>query len=202
MGRHDNADAQPEQRLIIVSNRLPVTARTTESDVCIVPSDGGLATALRPWHERSDALWIGWPGEMSAATDAQRHRVDKGLRERRIVPVHLSGDHIDRYYNGFANRVLWPLFHHLIDRLPIDAAGWDAYQEVNDAFADVVAQEYRPNDTIWVHDYHLMLLPALLRQRLPDARVDGWRTSRSHSGPNTGSGTGRIGALAGMPRSR
>ena len=171
MRRHDNVDAVPEQRLMIVSNRLPVSARTTESVVGIVPSDGGLATALRPWHERSDALWIGWPGEMSAATDAQRDSFDQGLRERRIVPVHLSGDHIDRYYNGFANRVLWPLFHYLIDRLPIDAAGWDAYQAVNEAFADVVAQEYRPNDTIWVHDYHLMLLPALLRQRLPDARI-------------------------------
>jgi trehalose 6-phosphate synthase/phosphatase len=152
MRRHDNVGAVPEQRLMIVSNRLPVKARTTGSDVRIVPSDGGLATALRPWHERSDALWIGWPGEMSAATNAQRESLDKELRELRIVPVHLSGDHIDRYYNGFANRVLWPLFHYLIDRLAIDAACWDAYQEVNEAFADVVAQEYRRNDTIWVHD--------------------------------------------------
>jgi trehalose 6-phosphate synthase/phosphatase len=171
MGRHDNVGAMPGQRLMIVSNRLPVCARTTGDDVRIVPSDGGLATALRPWHERSDALWIGWPGEISAVTHAHRDRFDEELRERRIVPVHLSGDHVDRYYNGFANRVLWPLFHYLVDRLPIDAAGWDAYQEANEAFADVVAQEYRPNDTIWVHDYHLMLLPALLRQRLPDARI-------------------------------
>ena len=110
MRRHASVDAVPEQRLMIVSNRLPVKARTTESDVRIVPSDGGLATALRPWHERSDALWIGWPGAVSAATVAQRDRLDAELRERRIVPVHLSGDHIDRYYNGFANSVLWPLF--------------------------------------------------------------------------------------------
>jgi trehalose 6-phosphate synthase/phosphatase len=161
----------PEQRLLIVSNRLPVSARTTETDVRIVPSDGGLATALRPWHERSDALWIGWPGEMSGATDGDRVRVDDELRRRRIVPVHLSRDHVDRYYHGFANRVVWPLFHYLIDRMPIDAAGWDAYREANEAFADVVAQEYRPDDTIWVHDYHLLLLPALLRQRLPHARI-------------------------------
>ena len=170
MGRRGNVDAMPVQRLLIVSNRLPVSARTTDSDVRIVPSEGGLATALRPWHERSDALWIGWPGEIQAPTDARRG-FDEGLRERRIVPVHLSGDHVERYYNGFANRILWPVFHYLIDRLPIDADGWDAYQEVNEAFAEVVAQEYRPDDTIWVHDYHLMLLPALLRQRLPDARI-------------------------------
>jgi trehalose 6-phosphate synthase/phosphatase len=67
--------------------------------------------------------------------------------------------------------VLWPLFHYLIDRMPVEAAGWDAYREVNEAFARVVAREYRPDDTIWIHDYQLMLLPALVRERLPDARI-------------------------------
>src|SRR5688572_27041095 len=105
MERRDNVDAIPGQRLLIVSNRLPVSTRTSGSDVRIVPSEGGLATALRPWHAGSDALWIGWPGEMPTATTAQRESVDQELRERRIVPVHLSADHIDRYYNGFANGV-------------------------------------------------------------------------------------------------
>jgi trehalose 6-phosphate synthase/phosphatase len=101
----------------------------------------------------------------------QRHDLDRQLRQRAIVPVALSGDHIERYYNGFANRVLWPLFHYLIDRVPVDAAGWDAYRQVNEAFADAVAQEYRSGDTVWVHDYQLMLVPGLLRERLPDARI-------------------------------
>ena len=93
------------------------------------------------------------------------------MQDRRIVPVHLSGDQVDRYYHGFSNRVLWPLFHYLIDRLPIDLSGWDAYREVNEAFAEAVAREYRHDDTIWVHDYQLMLLPGLLRERLPRARI-------------------------------
>ena len=80
-------------------------------------------------------------------------------------------DQVERLYYGFANRVLWPLFHYLIDRVPVDAAGWDAYRDVNETFADVVAGQYRDNDTIWVHDYQLMLLPALLRERLPHARI-------------------------------
>jgi trehalose 6-phosphate synthase/phosphatase len=88
-----------------------------------------------------------------------------------MVPVHLSGDQIERSYYGFANRVLWPLFHYSIDRVPVDTAGWDAYRDVNEAFADVVAGQYRDNDTIWVHDYQLMLLPALLRERFPHARI-------------------------------
>jgi trehalose 6-phosphate synthase/phosphatase len=88
-----------------------------------------------------------------------------------MVPVHLSADQVERCYYGFANRVLWPLFHYFLDRVPVDAAGWDAYRDVNETFADVVAEQYRNNDTIWIHDYQLMLLPALLRERLPHARI-------------------------------
>jgi trehalose 6-phosphate synthase/phosphatase len=137
----------------------------------MVQSSGGLASGLRPWHEQSDGVWIGWPGDMSRATAAEKMAFDERLRDQSIVPVPLSGDLVNRYYHGFANRVLWPLFHYLIDRLPVDGSGWDAYRDVNEAFANVVAREYRFDDTIWVHDYQLMLLPALLRERLPDARI-------------------------------
>ena len=159
------------RRLLIVSNRLPITARAEGDDIKLIPAGGGLANGLRPWHERSGGLWIGWPGDVSQLTEAQRAAVDQQLRGRGIVPVHLSSQHVDRFYHGFANRVLWPLFHYLIDRVPVDAAGWDAYREVNERFADIVAAEHRAGDTIWVHDYQLMLLPALLRERLPDAHI-------------------------------
>lgn len=136
----------------------------------LAPAGGGLA-GLRPWHERSAGLWIGWPGDVSSLTPEQQVDLHRQLNERRIVPVNLSRDQIDRYYHGFCNRVLWPLLHYLIDRVPVDATGWDAYRNVNEAFADAVAREHRSGDAIWVHDYHLMLLPALLRKRLPDARI-------------------------------
>ena len=158
-------------RLLIVSNRLPVSASVTADGLRLVPSSGGLATGLRPWHERCASLWLGWPGDVSGATTAQKEQFDRRLHDRGIVPVHLTDDQVDRHYHGFANRVLWPAFHYLIDRVPVDAAGWDAYREVNEAFAEVVAREYRIDDTIWVHDYQLMLLPAMLRERLPHARI-------------------------------
>ena len=158
-------------RLLIVSNRLPVSARVTVDGVRMDPSSGGLANGLRPCHERSESLWFGWPGDVSGATTTQREQFDERLHEHRIVPVHLTSDQVARYYHGFANRVLWPSFHYLIDRVPIDATGWDSYREVNHAFAEAVAREYRANDTIWVHDYQLMLVPALLRERLPHARI-------------------------------
>ena len=158
-------------RLLLVSNRLPVTARLTADGLSIVSSSGGLATGLGAWHQQSNGLWCGWPGDVSGATCAQREAFDRDLHERGIVPVHLSRDQVERYYDGFANRVLWPLFHYLVDRVPVDADGWEAYKSANSAFADVVAQHYRPGDTIWVHDYQLMLLPGLLRERLPHARI-------------------------------
>jgi trehalose 6-phosphate synthase/phosphatase len=158
-------------RLLIVSNRLPVTARRSGDGVALTPASGGLATGMRPFHQSSNGLWIGWPGDVSHFSAAERDELDAQLRVRGIVPVHLSIDQVDRYYHGFSNRVLWPLFHYLIDRVPVHAAGWEAYKEVNELFADAIAKVYQPGDLIWVHDYQLLLLPALLRRRLPTARI-------------------------------
>ena len=161
-----------DQRLLIVSNRLPIAASLADDGtVRLSAASGGLATGLRPWHEGAGGLWIGWPGDTSRFSDEQYAQLQLDLAARNIVPVNLSEDHVNRYYHGFANRVLWPVFHYLIDRVPVDATGWDAYGQVNQAFADAVAAQYRPGDTIWVHDYQLMLLPALLRAQLPDARI-------------------------------
>jgi trehalose 6-phosphate synthase/phosphatase len=159
------------ERLLIVSNRLPVSATVAEGQVRLTTASGGLATGLRPWHERTGGLWIGWPGALAGVSPDDRAAVDRELAARAIVPVHLSHEQVERYYHGFANRVLWPLFHYLIDRVPVDAAGWEAYTDVNRTFAEAVAREYRTGDTIWVHDYQLMLLPAMLRERLPEARI-------------------------------
>jgi trehalose 6-phosphate synthase/phosphatase len=158
-------------RLLIVSNRLPVTV-SLENDVPVArPSAGGLATGLSGPHERSGGLWIGWPGDVSRWTPEQVVSLEADLDGQRIVPVHLSRTEVARYYEGFANGVLWPTFHYLIDRIPPQSRDWDAYKRVNERFADAVAARWRPGDLIWVHDYHLMLLPALLRERLPQARI-------------------------------
>ena len=158
-------------RLLIVSNRLPVTARLESGDVKLMRAEGGLATGLAPWHERSGGLWLGWPGDVTRFTPAQKTALDLALESRGIAAVHLSKEQIDRYYHRFSNGVLWPLFHYLVDRVPVDTLGWEAYREANETFADRVVQFYRPGDLVWVHDYQLMLLPAMLRARLPDARI-------------------------------
>ncbi len=158
-------------RLLLVSNRLPVTVKAEKDQVSVVRSPGGLATGLSGPHERSGGLWIGWPGDVSRLSGAQRAEVERQLSALRCVPLHLSPSEVSRYYEGYSNRALWPLCHYLLDRIPRQDRDWDAYARVNERFAEMVASHYRPGDTIWVHDYQLMLVPDLLRQRLPEARI-------------------------------
>lgn len=159
------------QRLIIVSNRLPVTVRAEHGEPVVHMSVGGLATGLRVPHERSNGLWVGWPGDLGDLDPAGCAKVRCRLAELRTVPVELDRKEIEVFYEHVSNAVLWPTFHDRVDRLPLRIEGWDVYDAVNARFADVVAEHYQPGDVVWVHDYQLMRLPALLRDRIPDARI-------------------------------
>ena len=158
-------------RLLIVTNRLPVTVTLKPDGMELVDSPGGVATGLRQAYQASGGLWIGWPGEIARLSAADRQQLEKELAQRSIMPVFLTAQEVRQYYENFANGVIWPLFHYLLERMPLDAKGWDVYRRVNEKFADAVAGIYQPGDIVWVHDYQLMLVPALLRQRLPDARI-------------------------------
>ena len=159
-------------RLLIVSNRLPVAVGHGEDgSVRLRRSSGGLATGLGSWQGADVRIWIGWPGDVSGLDASQVQEIDAKLREQSLEAVHLAPDEIDRYYENFSNRVLWPLFHYQIDRVPVEASGWDAYRQVNEKFARAVADVYQPGDLVWVHDYQLMLVPSILRTLLPDALI-------------------------------
>ncbi len=158
-------------RLLLVSNRLPVTVKAEKDHVSVVRSPGGLATGLSRPHERSGGVWVGWPGDVSRLSAPQRAQVDSQLAALRCVPLYLSPSEVSRYYEGYANRVLWPLCHYLLDRVPRQERDWEAYSKVNERFAELTARQYQKGDIIWVHDYQLMLVPAMLRERLPEARI-------------------------------
>jgi trehalose 6-phosphate synthase/phosphatase len=141
------------------------------NQLVVADAAGGLATGLRGFHEQSGGLWIGWPGMTESLSASQRDAVDRQLAERGIVPLHLTDAEVREYYEDFSNGVLWPVFHYLLERIPLSPTTWETYQRVNERFADLVAAQHRPGDLIWVHDYQLLLLPGLLRRRLPDARI-------------------------------
>jgi len=157
-------------RLLIVSNRLPITVTRVEGEIRVEPSAGGLATGLRGPHERSGGLWIGWPGEPDGEP-AERAALERWLADLRTVPVWLASDDVRRFYENVSNEVLWPVLHYRVDQMPLHVEDWDAYERVNDRFAETVAAHYRPGDLVWVHDYQLMRVPHLLRERVPDARI-------------------------------
>jgi trehalose 6-phosphate synthase/phosphatase len=158
-------------RLIIVSNRLPITVTGCGDEIEVAPSSGGLATGLGSVHELSESLWVGWSGLDANASPAARRSLQTQLAKRRLVEVPLSSEEVSVYYEHISNGVLWPIFHDQLEKLPNVIEGWETYEAVNARYADMIAACARAGDTVWIHDFQLMRVPALLRERLPDLRI-------------------------------
>ena len=161
----------PAQRLIVVSNRLPLTLRRTDEGWRTEHSPGGLATALGPMLRGTEGLWIGWPGETTQDDEGREAELRRWLAEERCLAVDLTADVAARFYEGYANQTLWPLFHHFPLDLHYEEAEWDAYVEANRAFRDKVLSALQPGDRVWIHDYQLMLLPEMLREAAADLQI-------------------------------
>lgn len=161
--------------LIIVSNRLPFSVKKVEGELEFYPSIGGLATGLAQYAEDKRNKWIGWPGLPSDdLTEKERRYIAEELGKHNCYPVFLSQKQIDDYYNGYCNSVIWPIFHdnNIGEAAANDTSTlWKAYQKVNAMFADAVLALSTSGTTIWVHDYQLLTLPALLRRERPDDRI-------------------------------
>lgn len=158
-------------KLFIVSNRLPVTISRRNGTLRIQSSVGGLATGLDSFHQSYNSLWIGWPGYVSTRKDRDETKIRQSLREKNCYPVFLSKYDVENYYHGFCNKTIWPLFHYFTERAVYDNHYWEAYERVNQQFFSAVCKYASPGDKIWIHDYQLMLLPSLLRKKIPDAVI-------------------------------
>jgi trehalose 6-phosphate synthase/phosphatase len=160
-------------RLLIVSNRLPITLVDNGDGISVGRSSGGLATGLAHIQRRSGATWIGWTGLADAPCASRRDDIDDidgQLRAARMMPVHLTRRDVARFYDRVCNGVLWPLLHDL-EPAAYNATDWETYRTANARFADAIVREIKPGDCVWVHDYHLMLVPRLVRDRCPWARI-------------------------------
>lgn len=160
-----------KQKFIIVSNRLPVSVSKVDGKLVYSPSYGGLAIAMSS-VSGGERLWIGWPGIYSDdLTSAEKSAITRKLKRDGCYPVFLSKAQINKFYSGYANDTLWPLFHYFQSYANYDKDYWDAYKEVNKIYQKAVAKHAAPNASVWIHDYHLMLLPQLLRKVLPKASI-------------------------------
>ncbi len=156
-------------RLIIISNRLPVTIGQKEGSLFYYPSAGGLATGLNSLDEKLNKVWIGWPGQAIETNQEEEARATLG--EQRLIPVFLSKEEIEKYYEGFSNKAIWPHFHYFSQYTIYNSDYWEAYQTVNQKFAKAVIAEIKEGDRVWVHDYQLMLLPDLIRKAFPNISI-------------------------------
>lgn len=157
-------------KTIIVSNRLPVKIEWADGDIICQRSEGGLATGLSCVYNEDGAIWIGWPG-VPATDDRAAQQVEDRLRPLRLKPVSLNAAEIEGFYEGFSNETLWPLFHYFPTYASFDSDQWKMYQSVNRKFADAILATAKPGDRIWIHDYHLLLVPAMIRAALPGASI-------------------------------
>jgi len=159
------------RRLLIVANRLPLTVKEADGDkVEYKASAGGLATGLASLETEYEKHWIGWPG-IHPKDDATKTKIQQTLEKDNIHSVFLTEHAVDYYYKGFSNSTIWPLFHYFGNNVEFNPEYWQVYQEVNEQFCEEVMKIAQPNDIIWVHDYQLMLLPKMLREKLPDAEI-------------------------------
>jgi len=153
-------------RLIVVSNRLPVViSRTKKTGWHVKQGSGGLVTALAPVLKNRGGIWIGWTGNTGTTND-QINRLLKKEEKRigfQLKTVPLSSVEKDRYYRGFSNEILWPLFHDFLSKCNFNPKYWDTYLSVNDKFARITRENLTENDFIWAHDYHLLGLASHLR---------------------------------------
>ena len=157
-------------RLIIVSNRLPITIDKKHGELIYYPSAGGLATGLNSLDDSLDRLWVGWPGREIKDED-ERHTVEADLAKDNLVPVFLTKKQKKLYYEGFSNKVIWPHFHYFTQYTTYEDEYWKAYEQVNRKFADAVIAQMQPDDMVWVHDYQLMLLPQMIREAHPESSI-------------------------------
>jgi trehalose 6-phosphate synthase/phosphatase len=161
------------RKFIIVSNRLPVSVSRVDGKLTFSPSSGGLATAMSSLDiDDANRLWIGWPGISSdELTASDKATITKKLRGFSCVPVFLTTEQVKNFYEGYANDTLWPLFHYFESYAQYKDEYWQAYKAVNKLFSKTVVKHADPGATIWIHDYHLMLLPQLVRSSLPKSSI-------------------------------
>jgi trehalose 6-phosphate synthase len=157
---------------VVVSNRLPYEISERDGKLEYDRGMGGLVTALDPILHLTGGTWIGWSGSYDPLPEVvQLDRTVESGEDYHLRLVPLTREEVEAYYLGYSNKCLWPLFHFFQEYCEFSEDQWHIYREVNHKFANAVIDEYRDGDFIWIHDYHLLLVPAMIRRALPDAQI-------------------------------
>lgn len=157
-------------KTIIISNRLPVSVQRQDDSLHFTTSAGGLATGLGSIYKKGQNLWIGWPG-VYVNSEEEKIKITDKLKQENMSPVFLDQEDIENFYEGFSNSTLWPLFHYFAKYVEYNYEYWETYKKVNEVFCQKVLELAEPGDVIWIHDYQLLLVPAMIRKEQPDVSI-------------------------------
>lgn len=163
-----------DKKLILVTNREPFIHKRIKKEIYCKKSIGGVISALDPLMQEHKGLWVAWGSGSADYVVTDSNKITKVPPEQpkyELKRVRLTKKEIENYYNGFSNRVLWPLFHLFIEKMKPKQIYWNTYRSVNKKFAKSVINEINKDDLIWIHDYHLSLLPMLIKQKKPKAKI-------------------------------
>ena len=159
-------------KTIIISNRLPVQLQISNGKINAVPSVGGLATGMKSVHSGGESLWIGWSGLTDEDTPPELEAdIDEALKQHGCAKVNLNANEVEGFYFGFSNRTVWPLFHYFLEYSEFELDFWNIYKAVNQKFAEAIIEKSNDDDVIWVHDYQLMLVPQMVREKRPKTSI-------------------------------
>lgn len=162
----------PKRKLIIVSNRLPISVKKIKGKLKFNESAGGLAQSMSSLDRSGDVTWVGWPGICDEdLSSADKKQIIEEFDHRGLEPVFLTKKQKEGYYSGYSNDTIWPVFHYFQSLASFNTENWNIYKQVNRIFAKSVEKVSEPDSTIWVHDYQLMMLPSYIRAVFPDAKI-------------------------------
>ncbi len=170
-------EEKPDRRLVVVSNRLPFQLLEKSNKIVLKESDGGLVSALKSYFEGdrednavSSRWWVG-SAEFPEARWEKFRSQKKKAASFEVEPLFIDKKVYNKFYNGFSNGTIWPLFHYFPTIVEFDESTFQAYEEVNRLFAERLLSFLRPDDILWIHDYQLMLLPEMIREQRPELTI-------------------------------
>ncbi|MBT3242269.1 MAG: bifunctional alpha,alpha-trehalose-phosphate synthase (UDP-forming)/trehalose-phosphatase [Bacteroidetes bacterium] len=160
------------KRLFMIANRLPLEVSKLEGEIEIVPRRDGFSSGLKRFYESFDIKWIGRAGlDINEISENEKMKIDNHFRSGNCIPVYLDQELKQEYLEGFCDNTLWPVFNYFTQKAQYETSYWEAYRHVNQLYADLIVKYIQKDDILWIHDYHLMLLPKLIREQFPKVSI-------------------------------
>jgi len=160
------------KRLFMISNRLPLQVIDNNGAKELTPISGGFDSGLKRFYESFDIKWIGRAGvNINEISENEKQDIDDKFRSENCIPIYFDQQLMGDFLEGFCENTIWPLFNYFTQISKFKHKQWDAYKKVNQMFADAISKYVTEDDILWIHDYHLMLLPSLIREKLPNISI-------------------------------